>query len=294
TMPSRPGPGRPRARRGLWFPLGLAVLVLLALPGAVLLGLSLLGMEAPANAWLRRHLALSYHNPLPTWAAVLLFLVPVPLALLYFLNLRRRALEVPSTFLWRKSIEDLRVNSLFQWLRDNVLLLVQLSVVLLLIYSALAFQIHGRSATSGKHYIVLLDSSASMSATDVAPSRLDVARNDALALIDSRPAAHTGMVIEFNSHAFILQPYTRDKGLLRAAVRRVTQTPRPPRIGEALALADSLANPPRSTDDQAVRPPGEDPAEARTYVAAEGLAAEVHLFSDGRFPDVPAFAAGNL
>ena len=117
-MPSPPRPAR--ARRGLWFPLGLAVLVLLALPGAALLGLSLLGMEAPANAWLRRHLALSYHNPLPTWAAVLLFLVPVLLALLYFLKLRRQPLLVPSTLLWRKAAEDVRVNAPFQWLRRNV------------------------------------------------------------------------------------------------------------------------------------------------------------------------------
>ena len=59
-------------------------------------------------------------------------------------------------------------------------------------------------------------------------------------------------------------------------------------------MADSLANPLRSTDDAAVRPANEDPAQARTYVAAEGIAAEVHLFSDGRFPDVSGFAAGNL
>lgn len=292
-MAPRP-PARRPASKGLWFPLSLGVLVLLALPGAVLLVLSLLGLESAANGWLRRSFALSYHNPLPTWAAVLLLLVPVALVLLYFLKLRRKAVEVPSTFLWRKSIEDLHVNSLFQWLRDNVLLLVQLAAVLLLIYSALAFQLHGRSSSAGKHYIVLLDSSASMATTDVSPSRLEAARKQALELIDGRPEGDTGMVIEFNSRAAILQPYTRDKALLRAAVRRVSQTARTTRIDEALSLADSLANPHRSGDDQAVRPAGENPAEARTYVAPDGIAAEVHLFSDGRFPDVPAFAAGNL
>src|SRR5262245_20384326 len=112
-MPTRPAPYRPRARKGLWFPLSLAALVLIALPGAVLLALSLCGLEADANAWLRKNLALSYHNPLPTWAALLLFLVPLLVTLLYFLKLRRKALEVPSTFLWRKSIEDIHVNSLF-------------------------------------------------------------------------------------------------------------------------------------------------------------------------------------
>ncbi len=284
----------PPAHKGLWFPISLAVLLALALPSAVLLALSLFGLEGSANAWLQHTLALSYHNPLPPWAAILLFLVPAALVVLYFLKLRRKSLLVPSTFLWRKSIEDLHVNSLFQWLRDNVLLLIQLCVVLLLIYSALAFQIHGSAASTGRHYILLIDSSASMSVTDVSPSRLEAARADALREIDGRPDSDTGMVIEFNSRASILQPYTRDKGLLRAAVRRITQTQRVTRIDEALALADSLANPHKSADDQAVRPEGEDPAARRQYVAAEGIAADVYLYSDGRFPDVPGFAAGNL
>src|SRR5262249_5981422 len=32
----------------------------------------------------------------------------------------------------------------------------------------------------------------------------------------------------------------------------------------------------------------------RTYVTPDGMSAEVHLYSDGRFPDVANFAAGNL
>src|SRR5262249_46525987 len=152
----------------------------------------------------------------------LLLLVPPLLILLYFLKLKRKPLKVPSTFLWRKSIEDLHVNSLFQWLRDNVLLLLQLLTVLLLIYSALAMQVHARTS-SGKHYILLIDSSAGMGAPDVAPSRLEQARQEALREIDAHADGDTGMVIEFNSRASILQPYTTDRGLLRAAVNGVKQ-----------------------------------------------------------------------
>jgi hypothetical protein len=284
---------RGSALAGWWFPFALVVLLLLTLPGVILLALNLFAQESAVNGWLQEHFGLSYHLATPRWAGVALLLVPFLLILLYFLKLKRKPLQVPSTFLWKKSIEDLHVNSLFQWLRDNVLLLLQLLIVLLLIYSVLAFQVHG-GTTTGKHYILLLDNSASMSVTDAGKSRLERAKEEALKEIDSRSAGDMGMVIAFNSRASVLQPYTSDRNLLRAAVEKIAQTQRPTRIDEALRLADSLANPLRSTDDTAVRPANEDPAQARTYVLAEGIAAEVHLLSDGRFPDVSAFAAGNL
>src|SRR5262249_36113538 len=81
---------------------------------------------------------------------------------------------------------------------------------------------------------------------------------------------------------------------LREAVNSVAQTQRPTRIDEALTLAASLANPLRSTENQQSRPAGEEPGKERTYVENEGMTAEVHLFSDGRFPDVPEFSKGNL
>ena len=53
--------------------------------------------------------------------------VPPAIVLLYFLKLKRQPLEVPSTYLWRKSIEDLHVNSIWQRLRQSLLLLLQLA-----------------------------------------------------------------------------------------------------------------------------------------------------------------------
>ena len=79
----------------------------------------------------------------------------------------------------------------------------------------MSFQVH-RSGASGRHYILLLDNSASMSATDVQPSRLEVARREALQEIDRHGDEDNGMVIEFNSRAGVLQPYTNDRGLLRS------------------------------------------------------------------------------
>jgi hypothetical protein len=281
---------------GLWFPVALVLLLLLTIPAAILLVLKLLGREARTNAWLQEKLGISYQVSLPGWAAVILLLVPFLLVLLYFLKMRRHTLQVPSTFLWRKSVEDLHVNSLFQWLRKNLLLLLQLACVLLLIFAVMAFKVFG---SGGKHYILLIDSSASMSVADVQPNRLEAAKAQALEEIARHGDNDSGMVIEFNGSASVLQAYTTDRNLLRQAVRGIVATQQPTRLEKALRQAESLANPPRSADDAKVRPADEDPARAKAYVPPEGIKAEVHLYSDGCFSQSEAetlgrFAAGNL
>jgi hypothetical protein len=276
-----------------WFGLSLAGLLVLALPALALWAVNLANEEGPLNATLEKKFNLTYHIPVPPWGALLLFLVPPLLILLYFLKLKRKALAVPSTFLWRKSIEDMHVNSLFQWLRQNVLLLLQLLVVLMLMYGLLAPRFHA-AAGRGKHYIVMIDNSASMSATDVEPNRLEQAKEGALKEIDAAGDDDNGMIIVFNSSAEIRQSYTANRHQLRQVVRAIEPTQRPTRIDEALTLADSLANPTRSAENEAAKPENPEPGKERVYVPTEGIPTEVHLFSDGRFPDVPDFALGRL
>ena len=122
-----------------WFPVALIALLLLAIPGFALYALNLAGQQDPVNRQLEDTFKLSYHIPIPWWAGLLLLLIPLVVLLLYFLKLKRRPLAVPSTFLWKKSIEDLHVNSLLQWLRQNVLLLLQILTLLALIYSVMAY-----------------------------------------------------------------------------------------------------------------------------------------------------------
>ena len=60
-------------------------------------------------------------------------LVPPAILALYFLKLKRQPLEVPSTYLWSRTIEDLHVNSIWQRLRHLLSLLVQVALLLLLV-----------------------------------------------------------------------------------------------------------------------------------------------------------------
>ena len=97
------------------------------------------------------------------WPWALLGAVAVGIVLLYFLKLRREPVEVPSTFLWTRTIEDLHVNRLLQRLRTSVLLLLQL---LILAAIALALLRPGYRGDAGldSRMVWLLDHSASMNA----------------------------------------------------------------------------------------------------------------------------------
>ena len=68
---------------------------------------------------------------LTTLQWMLLAAVPPAIISLYFLKLKRHPVEVPSTYLWTRTIEDLHVNSIWQRLRQSLLLFLQLLVLLL-------------------------------------------------------------------------------------------------------------------------------------------------------------------
>jgi len=276
-----------------WFTLALLALAACAMPGVVLVILRLFEVDGPINNWLLLTFQITYELRLSPWITLILLLLPVALLLLYFLRLKRTPMQVPSTFLWKKSVEDLHVNSLFQWLRENVLLILQLLVLLFLIYSVLGVRLHG-STMKSRHYILMIDNSASMSVKDVAPNRLEWAKQEALKEIDAASDSDFGMVIVFNSKATTLQAYTNDREKLRDAIRGITLTERPTRIEEALLLAASLANPVRSTEDLSMQPADVPDDQKRTMVQARGISTVVHVFSDGRFAKLSEQAIAKL
>jgi hypothetical protein len=276
-----------------FFIVGLVALLVLALPGVVAFAADLLGYGSEVNTWAETNLGVSHRLALATPAALVLFFVPPAIVLLYFLRLKRRPMTVASTYLWKKSVEDLHVNRLMQWMRRNVLLLLQLLCILLVIYAVLGVRTQG-ALTGGRHYIILIDNSVSMTATDVKPTRLDWAKAEALKLIDAAHDGDPGMVIVFNSTAEIRQSYTTNKDELRAVIAEVQPTDHLTRIDEALALAASRANPFRSTENLVVAPENPEPGKERTYFAPDGFEADVYLLSDGRFPAVKDFALRNL
>src|SRR5215467_14423604 len=98
----------------------------------------------------------------------LVWLLPISglIVLMYILKLRRQDVIVSSTFLWRQVIRDVQANAPFQKLRKNLLLLLQLIAAALIIF-ALSGPFLRLFALGGRNIVLVVDTSASMSATDV-------------------------------------------------------------------------------------------------------------------------------
>jgi uncharacterized protein YegL len=211
----------------------------------------------------------SFLNP---WTAAIAAGIAVPaLLVLYFLKLRRREMPVSSTLLWQKAIQDLQVNAPFQRLRRNLLLLLQM-LLLLLLCLALSRPVANYTPGLTKLSVILIDRSASMSAMEEfnkdKHSRLEEAKRQARALVDSMGRKENAMVIAFDDAAEVMVPMTSDASQLRTAIDAIQPTDRRSRLKLAYKLAEGqVKNYPEALRTN----PNERPT--------------LHVFSDGRIAD---------
>ena len=179
---------------------------------------------------------MSFLAPGMFWFALL-----IPgIVLLYLLKLKRKEIIVSSLLLWRKSIDDMKANAPFQRLRNSLLLWLQLLVLAMLIL-CLVRPILNVKGFEGQQVILLVDTSASMNATDVRPNRMHAAKQAALAAVDDLSRGDSMMIITFGGKASVRTTMTSDKGLLRRAVAGLAATHERTRIKDALAIASSVA-----------------------------------------------------
>ena len=126
---------------------------------------------------------MSFLNSLSFLGWGVLLSVPPLIVLLYFLKLKRAPLVVPSTYLWSRAIEDMHVNTIWQKLRRNILLWLQLLFVALLILAVLRPGNQAMQATQ-ERLVLLIDQSASMNASVGSETRLEIAKRRATELVD--------------------------------------------------------------------------------------------------------------
>lgn len=189
------------------------------------------------------------------------------IVLLYILKLRRVKVRISSTLLWEREVRDFKANAPWQRLRRNLLMLLQI-IALVLLALALARPFIFGTALSGGRTVVLIDTSASMLATDEKPDRLGRAAKEAAGLIGDFSRNDEGMVIAAGPQPRILASFTKNKSELLAAVDKAR--------GEAGGESDLNA------------------ALRLVSSVAAGSDTRVVIFSDGAVAELDPFATTDL
>ena len=162
-------------------------------------------------------------------AFYLLALIPV-VVLLHFLKLRRQRHVVPSVMLWLAAIEGMKANVPFQRLRNSLLLPLQI-LFLLVVVGGVARPVLRQLGGLSEQTIVIIDTSASMGATDLEKPRLEVAKAEALKLINQLGTNGQMMIIDTSRPSRnIRQPFTSDTEKLRQAIENLSVVHTPPTL----------------------------------------------------------------
>jgi len=196
---------------------------------------------------------MSFLSPL----SLLLATLAVPLLLMYFLKVRRRQQAVSSLLLWDPALRDREASAFFQRLQRDPLIVLQI-LALLALAVALARPAVTVMGHGAKKIVVVVDTSASMKASDVSPSRFVVAQRQALGLVARLGEGAEVMVIEAGIQPRVLVPFTRDRDRVVSAIRGVQARDMPNRLGDGIRTARALVGP-----------------DAR---------GEIHVFTDGAHP----------
>ena len=135
------------------------------------------------------------------------------------------------------------------------------------------------SSTLGERYVLAIDNSASMRATDVEPSRLEKAKAEAKKIVNAMESNDLAMVVSFSDRARVVSNYTGNRSLLLQRIDGIAPTEATTSLREALQVAAGLANPSKQAEG----------------VAANSIVPpKLKIYTDGGFADVEGFSLGNL
>jgi von Willebrand factor type A domain/Aerotolerance regulator N-terminal len=191
------------------------------------------------------------------------FAASIPVVVVFYLLKRKRVVKlVSSTLLWQKFLSETQASAPFQKLRKNWLLILQIILLAVAVF-ALSRPYFAAKAKPAELRVLILDSSASMQATDESPSRFEKARAEALKWVDALANNDQMVILQAGANTEVKQPATTEKAALRRALQSCVCSDGPTRLVPALRIADSLVR--------------------------DHKGAEVHLFSDGAVPELNEF-----
>lgn len=158
---------------------------------------------------------MNFINPLGFLA-----LIGIPLiVLMYILKQKFQKHEVSSMMLWKKVLEQSEGQKWRQKLRRNLLMILQI-VSVLLIALALANPFILAQAQR-EDYVLVLDASLSMQATDESPSRFEKAKEDISKLIDNTPSNTMFSLVVLDDSPSVLVNKSSEKAVVKNSLMKI-------------------------------------------------------------------------
>lgn len=148
---------------------------------------------------------------------VFLFAIPV-LVLLHFFGLK----NIKGRALGFANFESIaRVKGIDLYSKNIFLLLFNVFFVVLLVFALSGLTIHRDIAASDFSFVIAIDSSESMSATDMNPNRISAAKETAIDFVNSLPSGSSVGVLSFSGSSQVEQRLTKNKPDIKYAIDNI-------------------------------------------------------------------------
>lgn len=174
------------------------------------------------------------------WPLVFLLLIPA-IILLYILKQEAKPQKFSSTMLWQEVYRNLEATRLWEKLRKNLLLFLQILTVLLLILAMMGPWLRS-AGRRGEQVVLVLDNSASMGTLyDGGLTRLEAAKEAACDYVDELPAGSVLHVISGNRQAVLVLTGSSDRTEAKLRIQGIEQTELAGDLSSTLGLVQSCA-----------------------------------------------------
>ncbi len=165
--------------------------------------------------------------------------IALPIVALYILKVRLRRVPVSTNLFWKQIYEEKPPRSIWQHFRHLISLLLQL-LLLLSIVLAIADPYFSWQVLQARRLVLVIDNSASMRASDVAPSRLEAAKSAAQQIVDGLRFRDEVAIVLAGSTPEVIVGMSGHAPTLRNAINGITFSDNPTQLSSAIELGREL------------------------------------------------------
>ncbi|MFA5856952.1 MAG: VWA domain-containing protein [Candidatus Pacearchaeota archaeon] len=111
-----------------------------------------------------------------------------------------------------------RVKGIDLYSKNIFILIVDILIISLLIFSISGLTVHKIMVSSEFSYVIAFDNSESMGATDINPTRLEASKLVANEFLDTLPEYSKVGIITFSGNSYIKEELTDNRGVIKGAI----------------------------------------------------------------------------